>query len=189
MLHTSSVAYDAAVDGQRGRAVISEYGDDLETIDLVRGTVVRLTRNPYAGTDAILTLDEPTGRALLFYSPDNRTGYGPSVLNLVDDVTGRVVRSGIQLSKGPVTNLALAAAIVNPLTGHAIVSTADDWSYGPVHLDTVDLQTGKILRVIPIPGAPGFGGVPTLVVDTPTRHVFPANPIDKTVRMYDGTKL
>jgi hypothetical protein len=119
--------------------------------------------------------------------PSSSAGF--SELGIVDDVTGLVVKSHIKLSVIGGTTCAEVAAIVNPITGHTLVMASDNQFYGPVHLDAVDLWTGTIVRVITIPGAVEYNGLPTMAVDVPTHHVFVASPIDNTVTMFDGTQL
>jgi hypothetical protein len=135
----------------------------------------------------VLTLDQRSGRAVLFNTPYNLNSFGPATLTIMDDVTGRVVGKRIVVAKtgGYDTE---AAATINPLTGHALVLVAVDNFVGPQHLVVVDLHTGAKLRDIPVAGAPNHGQ-PGIVVDAPTHHVFVANPSLNSVTMLDEAKL
>ena len=175
------------VDGQRGRAVLAVAGDRAgnvdyayETIDLATGKLIGPVYG--GGTQAahLLAIDQRSGRVVA----ENNSPIPPA-LDVVDDTTGISI-GGMDLTGASVTSP--VSAIVNPTTGHALVTEALDQIAGPTFLLVEDLRTGKQLGKQPMAGAPNGLGC-SIVVDGPTRHVFVANPSLNSVTMLDATKL
>jgi DNA-binding beta-propeller fold protein YncE len=178
---------NAYVDGRRG-LLLAISGDvasqaGFAIADLASGKVLHAI---IVGSGSqVLTMDQASGRAVVF-APEYHGVLGAgSSYSIIDEVSGHEVGGTLSLmGTNPIA--ALADAAINPTTRHVVVTTSDNPLSGPVHLDVIDLYSGKILRVIRMPSTPG---VPILAVDAPTRHVFLANRMNNTITIYDGAKL
>ncbi|MDB5058731.1 MAG: hypothetical protein JWO59_2203 [Chloroflexi bacterium] len=198
LVPNSRYAATGLVDPARGRALMVTGGVGsvglLDSIDLATGKLVHFSGGIGIGP---LVIDEATGRAVL-YTPGDPHSSGPSFVSIVDVVTGRELGYG-QLSLGGSALHSAATAVINPATRHALVLAEDDIFAGPIHLDVLDLNTGKILRVIRLPGSSGYAPGLDIVVDVPTRRVFVATTNEtvvgpdfvdhSTLTVFDGTKL
>ena len=180
---------EGLVDGRRGRAVLAVVGGgdgalsfSVETVKPATGKVVGTFGTGEAGH--LLAIDEQTGRALVFQAAPHGAPL-PGYLSVMEDAAGTQV-GGFALPQA--SYAAVAAATVNPATGHALVVVAYDRFGGSTHLLVVDLRTGKKLRDMPLGGVPGYGQL-SIAADGPTRHVFVTTPSLNSVTMLDATKL